>query len=99
MSVLWLNGPGNTYAQTSKNLTPQRVQKVHDEVLTVDTHCDTPMNILERGLDIGVRNSTGKVDLPRMKEGGLDVMFFAIFTSQEKRTPPAMKRFTGWRTA
>ncbi|HPJ80074.1 MAG TPA: membrane dipeptidase, partial [Prolixibacteraceae bacterium] len=87
VSVLWLNGPGNTYAQTSKNLTPQRVQKVHDEVLTVDTHCDTPMNILERGLDIGVRNSTGKVDLPRMKEGGLDVMFFAIFTSQEKRTP------------
>lgn len=74
-------------AQSNKNLTPQRVQKVHDEALTVDTHCDTPMNILERGLDIGERNSTGKVDLPRMKEGGLDVMFFAIFTSQEKRTP------------
>lgn len=80
-------GQGNASAQTSKNLTPQRVQKVHDEALTVDTHCDTPMNILERGLDIGKRNSTGKVDLPRMKEGGLDVMFFAIFTGQEKRTP------------
>ncbi len=73
-------------AQSGKNLTPQRVQKVHEEVLTVDTHCDTPMNIL-RGFDIGVRHSTGKVDLPRMKEGGLDVMFFAIYTGQEIRTP------------
>lgn len=82
-----VSGQGNASAQSNKNLTPQRVQKVHDEALTVDTHCDTPMNILERGLDIGERNSTGKVDLPRMKEGGLDVMFFAIFTSQEKRTP------------
>ncbi|HNQ38369.1 MAG TPA: dipeptidase [Prolixibacteraceae bacterium] len=87
LATLLLAGPGNVVAQTSKNLTPQRVQRVHEEALTVDTHCDTPMNILEGGLDIGKRNSTGKVDLPRMKEGGLDVMFFAIFTGQEKRTP------------
>lgn len=79
--------PGRMPAQNSRNLTPQRVQKVHNEALTVDTHCDTPMNILDRGLDIGQRNATGKVDLPRMKEGGLDVMFFAIYTGQEKRTP------------
>lgn len=60
--------------------------EVHHEALTVDTHCDTPMNILKQGYDIGRHNSTGKVDLPRMKEGGLDVMFFAIFTGQKKRT-------------
>ena len=78
--------PGRNSAQSSKNLTPKRVMEVHHEALTVDTHCDTPMNILKQGYDIGRHNSTGKVDLPRMKEGGLDVMFFAIFTGQKKRT-------------
>lgn len=66
--------------------TSKEVARIHDKALTVDTHCDTPMNMVERGTDIGIRNSTGKVDLPRMKEGGLDAMFFAVFTGQEPRT-------------
>lgn len=58
---------------------------VHDEVLTVDTHSDTPMSMI-RGWDMGVRHEPGrrggKIDLPRMKEGGLDAEFFAVFTGQ-----------------
>ena len=64
---------------------------IHERALTVDTHCDTPMSIVEDGFDIGKRNSSGKVDLPRMKEGGLDAMFFAAFTGQKKRTPENYK--------
>ncbi len=66
--------------------TEDEVRRVHELALTIDTHCDTPMDMLERNFDIGKRNSTGEVDLPRMKEGGLDAMFFAVFTSQEART-------------
>jgi membrane dipeptidase len=65
-----------------------KIKKVHDNALTVDTHCDTPLNMLEGNFDIGKRNTPpqSRVDFPRMKEGGLDAMFFAAFTGQKDRT-------------
>ncbi len=65
----------------------EEVRRVHEQALTVDTHCDTPLNMVRRAFDIGKKNASGKVDLPRMKEGGLDAMFFAVFTGQKPRTP------------
>lgn len=67
----------------------KNVAKVHGKALTVDTHCDTPMNLLDGDFDIGVKNKPpqSRVDFPRMKEGGLDAMFFAAFTGQKPRTP------------
>lgn len=63
----------------------------HDQVLTVDTHCDTPFMLLEEGWDIGKYHATGRTgsgrqDFPRMKAGGLDASFFAVFVSQGART-------------
>lgn len=64
------------------------VKDFHNKILTVDTHCDTPMAILNQGLDLGKRNDPRKsqVDFIRMKEGGLDAIFFAAFTPQLERT-------------
>jgi membrane dipeptidase len=59
--------------------------KIHQKILTVDTHCDTPMDMVQSGYDLGLRHSEGCVDFPRMKEGGLDAEFFAVFTSQGPR--------------
>jgi membrane dipeptidase len=62
--------------------------RIHDDVLTVDTHIDTPLNIFENGIDLGVRHMTGlpksgDLDFPRMKQGGLDAAFFAVFIRQD----------------
>jgi len=43
------------------------------------------------GFDPGIRNDNGCVDFPRMKEGGLDAEFFAIFIAQGPRTPEAFE--------
>jgi len=72
--------------QAASVISPEKVKMVHEKAITVDTHCDTPMSIVEDGYDIGKKNTRGKVDLPRMKEGGLDVLFFAAFTGQKART-------------
>ena len=66
----------------------KKVKEVHEKALTVDTHCDTPMAMLSDNFDIGIKNSPpqSRVDFPRMKEGGLDAMFFAAFTGQRERT-------------
>ncbi len=75
---------GNAFGKVPE----KRVAEIHQKVLTVDTHCDTPMAMLDDKFDIGIKNSPpqSRVDFPRMKEGGLDAMFFAAFTSQRERT-------------
>jgi len=64
----------------------KKADKMHEAILTVDTHCDTPMNLMRSDYDLGVRNDNGRVDFPRMKEGGLDAEFFAVFLGQGPRT-------------
>ena len=69
-----------------------KAREIHDRVLTVDTHCDTPMMMARSDWDIGERHEpgqrgSGKIDLPRMAEGGLDAEFFAVFVGQGERTP------------
>ena len=54
--------------QVHPKITDEEVHRIHEKALTIDTHCDTPMDIIENGTDIGKRNTSGQVDLPRMKE-------------------------------
>jgi len=67
----------------------EKAMKIHNEAIVVDTHCDTPMVMLERGLDIGKKSDKNDVDFVRMKEGGLDASFFAAFVSNrlDKKHP------------
>jgi membrane dipeptidase len=66
----------------------ERAKLIHERAITVDTHVDTPMALLNDEFDIGKRNEApaSRVDFPRMKEGGLDAIFFAAFTGQRART-------------
>ncbi len=60
----------------------QRAKKIHQEVITIDSH-----------IDINVKNFTDRVnyarmlntqvDIPKMKAGGLDVAWFVVFTAQD----------------
>lgn len=47
--------------------------------MVIDSHVDTPTMLLE-GIDLGQHLSRGHVDFVRAAEGGVDVMFFAIYT-------------------
>ena len=74
-----------------------RAREIHGRILTVDTHCDATFNLLRKGWRIGDRHDpalrgSGKVDLPRMVEGGLDAEFFAVFVGQGPRTPAGNAR-------
>jgi membrane dipeptidase len=69
-----------------------KAMAIHDRVLSVDTHCDTPMNMLRPNWDIGERHvpgqpGSGLIDLPRMKEGRLDALFFGAFVGQGALNP------------
>jgi len=81
--------PAATTAEETEDQLISRALEIHDRVLTVDTHADTPLRMIEPGFDMAERhdpNETGsKVDYPRMKEGGLDAIFFAAFVAQDIR--------------
>jgi len=78
----------------------KKAARIHAAAYTVDSHTDTPLRINRMGFDFGVRNdpreTRSKIDLPRMKEGGMDGIWFAVFIGQGERTPEgnekAMKR-------
>ncbi len=36
--------------------------------------------------DLGVRNTYGQVDIPRMREGGINAVFFSVYTSASRNT-------------
>jgi membrane dipeptidase len=78
--TLFLAGCGNSEEHLSR-----RADKIHASILTVDTHCDTPMEFSDPAFDLGKRQNEGCVDFPRMKEGGLHAEFFAVFTAQGPR--------------
>lgn len=65
-------------------------RKLHDDLLTLDTHLDTPRLLEQADFDITSRYDAMKdfsqVDLPRMREGGLDGGFWVIYTPQGPRT-------------
>ena len=66
-------------------------RKMHEDIFAIDTHIDTPMLLVNDGWNIAEAHSVGdgevsRVDLPRMKKGGLDAAFFAVFVGQRERT-------------
>ena len=63
----------------------KRADKIQASILTVDTHCDTPMEFSDPAFDLGVKSDDGCVDFPKMIEGGLHAEFFAVFTGQGPR--------------
>jgi membrane dipeptidase len=74
-----------------------RAEDIHENVLTVDTHADTPSRLLREGWDIGEwhdpeERASGCIDLPRMKQGGLDAEFFAVYVGQGELNPEGYAR-------
>ena len=77
------------YGNETESELIERALSIHKKVLTLDTHADTPLRMIEPGFRMSDRhdpNETGsKVDYPRMIEGGLDAIFFAAFVAQDIR--------------
>ncbi len=74
-----------SHAQNS----PEMINQVHHKAYVIDTHTDTPMKLIDGDFDPAERHEApeSRVDFPRLREGDVDAVFFAIFTNQRERTP------------
>lgn len=62
--------------------------RIHERVLTLDSHIDIPVDFASDSVDPGERGRF-RVDLPKMREGGLDAAFWIVYVGQTERTPEA----------
>ncbi|UCC32685.1 MAG: membrane dipeptidase, partial [Phycisphaerales bacterium] len=56
-----------------------RARRLHESVVVVDTHCDTTQRLMDDAFDLGERHQAGHVDIPRLRAGGIDAVFLAVF--------------------
>lgn len=68
-----------------------QVGDLHGRLLALDTHLDTPANLERSGWDILKSNAAegpfSQVDVPRMRQGGLDGGFWVLYVPQGPLTP------------
>lgn len=70
-----------------------RAKQLHDRAIVIDSHADTTQRLFfDKTFDISVRQKNGSIDVPRMREGGLDALFFSIWVPSDVTGPPAVKR-------
>lgn len=67
----------------SASLRAQDAVKIHRDALVFDTHNDVLSASIMQGKDIGKRIGTGHTDLPRMREGGINVQVFSVWCSEK----------------
>lgn len=65
--------------------------KIHSESVVLDSHCDTPIRLLD-GADLSNSGSGGHVDFNRMEKGGVDASFFVLYTSNKMDPDAATRR-------
>jgi membrane dipeptidase len=70
----------------------ERAHKLHFSSIVVDTHDDTTQRFFSKDYDLGKRNATGSVDIPRMQEGGMNGIFFSIWIDGKIMGPPAVEK-------
>jgi membrane dipeptidase len=69
-----------------------KAKKLHTSSIVIDTHDDTTQRLLEPSFDIGTRHADGNIDIPRMREGGLNAIFFSIWIPSKTVGPDAVKK-------
>jgi membrane dipeptidase len=70
----------------------ERAHKLHFSSIVLDTHDDTTQRFFSKTFDLGKHNPEGNVDIPRMREGGMNAIFFSIWIDGRITGPPAVQK-------
>ena len=69
-----------------------RARQIHFSSVVFDTHVDTPQRLLFDHFDLAKRDTEGCVDIPRMREGGVGAIIFALWVPGEITGSAATRR-------
>jgi membrane dipeptidase len=77
---------------TAADSVSDQAKKLHFSSIVLDTHDDTTQNLFDKDFDIGKRNATGHIDIPRMREGGMNAIFFSVWIDGRTMGPLAIQK-------
>lgn len=69
----------------------EKARRLHEASLVFDGHCDTVLDVVEGKRRLGERSEEGHADLPRFREGGIDVQIFACWVGGADAEQPLVK--------
>ena len=68
---------------------------VHAAAILIDTHNDVTSETV-KGLDLALRRDKGETDIPRLRAGGVDAVFFAAYVAAQERVSLAWVDYERW---
>ncbi|MEZ4216232.1 MAG: dipeptidase [Myxococcota bacterium] len=70
-----------------------RAARIHRDAIVVDTHSDTTLYFQDASFDFAARHPKTEthMDLPRIREGGLDVEFWSIYMGERPEPGSAIR--------
>lgn len=80
-----------TQAQTADEQLVEKARKIHDKVITIDTHNDINVNNFTAETNY-TQDLDTQVNLPKMEEGGVDVTWLIVYTGQDELSPEGYKK-------
>ncbi|HUE43786.1 MAG TPA: dipeptidase [Candidatus Sulfotelmatobacter sp.] len=81
------------HATVSADDVAARAHRLHFSTYVIDTHDDTTQRFLSKsGFDLSKRYTDGSIDIPRMKEGGMNGIFFSIWIDGKTMGPQAIQQ-------
>ena len=84
---------GMSASSSSQTQGSAPTSRLHQRAIVVDTHDDTTQRLIfDKAFDIGVRHADGSIDVPRMRDGGLDAIFFSIWITGDVTGSTAVTR-------
>src|ERR1700674_93279 len=69
------------------------------QTIGIDTHLDVAQRVLIEGVDLANRLNDGQVDIPRLREGGMNAPFFALWVPTFYKGTEAVRRTLDLRDA
>src|SRR5258707_4723036 len=77
---------------SAADVVADRAHKLQFSSIVLDTHDDTTQRFFSKGFDLGKRNPDGHIDIPRMRDGGMNAIFFSIWIDGRIMGPPAVQK-------
>ncbi len=71
----------------------KQAKKLHSKILSLDSHCDTPM-FFPQGINFASRDPKILVDLHKMTEGHLDASIMVAYLEQQERDEASLQNAT-----
>ncbi len=69
----------------------ERAARIHGSAIVIDTHSDTTPKFENPEWDFAKRQPDGHIDIPRLREGGYDAVFWAIYMGKTQGDGKAIK--------